>query len=1123
MKYFLSILFLAIIGLPSYAQNIPVDFQFCTGTGELCVTPSDSTYELCLKLIPGFCSSKQYEIRWGDGKTELITLASETTVKHVYDLRNFSKNCSSGEIEYNLNIKNSSCSNDNKGYILTFKKRPEAKPIIQAACAGSPVIISNSSCPTSNVTFLWEFSDGRTSTSYTPNFSFIDPNQNYKAKLTVTSKSCGASTTEVDFKLGKNTVPAFNTTGTTIINQDTVVCSSGSGIITIDGTLSTDETGYQWQISGGRFTYQDKTAFNSGTIKIKLEEIKDYTITLVTNNSCGNSRPLVKKIRVVNLPALALTPQPDVCEEISYKIANPVTEAEYTLNGKVINPSQNTALVFSPTPYIISAKLSNACGTQMVSDTFTVGPAQVVKILSFPKDTTICVSPVAIVLRANFQGGEWSTAGVEIRNGQKVFVPATSGDFTISYSNGVGKCFSKDEVHVKVDGIQAVAADQTICAGTPFVKLNATPAGGSWSTSSCLNCLKGDTLITSGITVNQVDLTYVVANATGCKATATSKVIFGRPKADFAIDGGCSGGSFQPKNTSSGAGTYTWLVNGASVSSEANPKLTLSSGLQKITLIARSGNCTDTLRKEVTIIAPPSPIAFTPSTSLGCSPLNVTLQVNGANSPNTEYSWDFGNKTTFMGYQPPSQLFENQEKQNLTFKITVTAKNACGAQSDSKDVVVRPKARAEIGVDSTTLRCTPAQLLFSNRSSGNDKDQSRWSFGDGVVRQTPSDTVYHSFAAKDSARTFRVKLEITSACGRDTASVDIHVYPSTVKALYTISKSVVCPGEEVRFTDASVPKPNRWIWKFGDGSISTLANPIHTFAQPQKDYKVTLVAFTSCGYDSTQLTVKTTEAVTGSFLEVPLACEGSAVQFVNKSDTGLGFVWDFGDGSPVDSSNYSPVHSYAKTGNYTATLSVYRGTQACKTVAKKTPISVVPPVTADFGFNGDSLFCAPGPVSLVNLSKNADTYSWYFSDGRMSNVKNPSLPFEPGMYAVKLVASKAGFCKDSVERSAAISVDHCQLDIPDAFTPNGDGFGDRYTFFGNGILQIDQLLIRNRWGEIVFEMKNVTPGSQQPGESWDGTFHGKPLPADMYVYEAVVLYIDKRKSEKLRGNIYLAR
>jgi hypothetical protein len=88
---------------------------------------------------------------------------------------------------------------------------------------------------------------------------------------------------------------------------------------------------------------------------------------------------------------------------------------------------------------------------------------------------------------------------------------------------------------------------------------------------------------------------------------------------------------------------------------------------------------------------------------------------------------------------------------------------------------------------------------------------------------------------------------------------------------------------------------------------------------------------------------------------------------------------------------------------------------------------------------------------------------------------SPALPFEPGTYDVKLVTVKSGVCMDSVERAAAFVVRECQLDIPQAFTPNGDGVGDRYTLFGTGISKIGLLRIRNRWGEVVFEMKDVQP------------------------------------------------
>jgi gliding motility-associated-like protein len=1100
-----------------------VDITTCagTGTGIVCVAPADSLYKLCVKVTPGPCSDKNYTIDWGDGKVEKIVLSAALTLNHEYDLKTFVKNCQSGEFKASIFVENATCPNDNKGFRVTFNKNPQAQPDVSTACEGQSIYINNKSCPvSSDVKFLWEFSDGQVSNSTYPSISFSDPNKTYKVKLTATSQNCGNSSKEIDFKISKLPVPNIKTTGTSVINKDTVVCLSGGGVISLDGTVSTDETDYYWQVSGGKFTFQDKTGNYSDVIRIKLEEVKEYTITFTARNNCG-SKILVKKIKVVDLPLLSLTPQPDVCEEIAYKIPNPVAEGVYSLNGKTVDPSQSIPLVFSATPYVISAKLSNACGTQMVSDTFMVGAAQAVKILTVGKDTVVCVSAASITFKANFTGGDWT--GLTTQGNEKVFIPTTPGDYTVSYSKGVGKCFSKDEVHVKVDGIQATATDQAICAGTPFTLLKASPTGGAWSTNSCINCLKGDTLLTGGLSSNQVELTYSVSSATGCKASAAAKVTLGRPKANFSIGGGCAGGTFQPTNTSSGAGAYAWFVNGKSVSSESSPKLNLSPGLQKIMLVAQAGNCSDTLRKEVTIVAPPSPISFTPNTSLGCSPLKVTLQPDGTATAGSEYSWDFGNGSVYKGFEPPSQVFENQEKQNRTFKIVVTVKNSCGQETESKEVVVRPKARAEIGVDSTTLRCTPAQILFSNRSSGHDKDQSHWTFGDGITRTTPSDTVYHSFAARDSSRTFKVQLDVMSACGRDTASVSIQVYPTTVKALYTISKSVVCPGEEVRFSDASVPKPTNWIWKFGDGTISTLPNPTHTFAGAQKSYKVTLIAFTSCGYDSTQLTVKTTDAISGNFDDIPLACEGSAIQFVNKTDTQLGFFWDFGDGSPLDSSHYSPVHTYSKTGNYTTTLSVFRGSKTCQVVAKKAVITVASAVRANFGFNKDSVFCAPGPVAIVNLSENADTFFWRFSDGRTSAVASPALPFEPGLYSVKLVASKGGFCKDSVERAAAVTVKQCQVDIPTAFTPNGDGYGDRYTLFGSGILRIDKLLIRNRWGEIVFEMKDVLPGSQQPDASWDGTYKGQPAPADMYVYEAVILYVDNRRSEKLRGNIYLAR
>ncbi len=71
--------------------------------------------------------------------------------------------------------------------------------------------------------------------------------------------------------------------------------------------------------------------------------------------------------------------------------------------------------------------------------------------------------------------------------------------------------------------------------------------------------------------------------------------------------------------------------------------------------------------------------------------------------------------------------------------------------------------------------------------------------------------------------------------------------------------------------------------------------------------------------------------------------------------------------------------------------------------------------------------------------------------------------------------------------------------IPNAFSPNDDGVNDFFTVFTNDqIDQVDELLIFDRWGEIVFQQDDFAPND--PSLGWDGRFRGKPLNAAVFVY-----------------------
>jgi gliding motility-associated-like protein len=64
------------------------------------------------------------------------------------------------------------------------------------------------------------------------------------------------------------------------------------------------------------------------------------------------------------------------------------------------------------------------------------------------------------------------------------------------------------------------------------------------------------------------------------------------------------------------------------------------------------------------------------------------------------------------------------------------------------------------------------------------------------------------------------------------------------------------------------------------------------------------------------------------------------------------------------------------------------------------------------------------------------------------------------------------------------------VDVPSAFTPNGDGKNDKVFVRGFGIAQMN-FRIYNRLGQVVFE-------SGSPSDGWDGKFKGALQPMDAY-------------------------
>jgi gliding motility-associated-like protein len=93
--------------------------------------------------------------------------------------------------------------------------------------------------------------------------------------------------------------------------------------------------------------------------------------------------------------------------------------------------------------------------------------------------------------------------------------------------------------------------------------------------------------------------------------------------------------------------------------------------------------------------------------------------------------------------------------------------------------------------------------------------------------------------------------------------------------------------------------------------------------------------------------------------------------------------------------------------------------------------------------------------------------------------------------------------------------------VPSAFTPNGDGVNDVFVVYGSvDVEEVEQLLIFDRWGELVHEADNFQPNDISAG--WDGTFKGKKLNPAVFVYYTRIRLVNGETITR-KGDVTLLR
>ena len=132
-----------------------------------------------------------------------------------------------------------------------------------------------------------------------------------------------------------------------------------------------------------------------------------------------------------------------------------------------------------------------------------------------------------------------------------------------------------------------------------------------------------------------------------------------------------------------------------------------------------------------------------------------------------------------------------------------------------------------------------------------------------------------------------------------------------------------------------------------------------------------------------------------------------------------------------------------------------------------------------------SIGTIPLKVNFTNTSSSDVTsFHWYFGNNdAASGLTNPSYTFsDTGSYIIILTGINANSCVDTAQGIVLV-----EFEIPNVFTPNGDGKNDIFMFPYYSVTDFNAV-IYNRWGRKVYEWNNPAEG-WDGGDSKDGTYY----------------------------------
>ena len=724
---------------------------------------------------------------FGDGSKK-DTAKSKINNHHIFDLYDSCMTTSEYFKQFTINLKmyrfdETTCySKTTKDIFISRRPKPAFSAVPQNVCLENPnVVFTDSTCPSTGVTFKWQFNDASSGANDSSNLKslthkFVNAGSHI-VTLYISSSACGESSTS------KDVIVLDSATANASFNVPTPSCVTSTIKFT---NKSKNSVGFNWSISSSSgWIYANNSNANSTDISVTFLKIGTYKVSLTTKNACGSDKIWSGQVDIKNAaPSIKISKITPICQNTS---AQPVLESSNegnlptTYSWTIQNGTPSTfsgknppAIAFSDTGWVrLTAK--NDCGITLDSTFVSVSSLAKAdaKVQNIP--TKSC-GPFTVKMQNNSAGAQSNNWQILRSDGSVIQIQDS-----ISFKNGTNNTSLNPEIEFRSPGKFFVKLQiSNNCGGgnlnwqsdvIEVIKkpnINFAPVSASClpaNVSFKISVDSGGTALKSvqfkldsnGIVKNYDsfnNLQFTFNSGGKITATAIASNICGETYAqqniqivqngivDVNVDKFtnpiCAPFILKPKNNSLGALTNAWSVSRADGSviqksdsisfvnntsnSSVNPEIQFKSAGKFIINLQITNNCAGgklSWQSDIIEVIKTPTINFAPVLS-NCLPTVISFKIGVDSGGSALKSVQF--KLDSNGIVKNYDSFNNlQFTFNSGGKITATAiaSNICGETYVQQNIQIVQNGIVDVNVDKfTNPICAPFILKPKNNSLG---------------------------------------------------------------------------------------------------------------------------------------------------------------------------------------------------------------------------------------------------------------------------------------------------------------------------------------------------------------------------------------------------------------------